>query len=266
MQTSMDLKQRIARQFSRAAADYDQAADVQWQVAKDALKMLKPSQGVVLDIGAGTGRVTQCLQPQHAKVIGLDLAEGMLQFARQRSASQHQAELNWIAGDAEQLPLADNSIQALFSSMALQWCESIPRVFNECFRVMDKSADGVLAIMSQGSFKQWQRCWTHSQGRAPINPFPSHDLLCSAATQAGFKVMAKQQEYVTFHTDVRQLIGSIKSIGANVKTHMTSNDCRPLTRQSLLELNRHYEAYRNEQGLLPLSYQISFLQLTKQPD
>ncbi|WP_416304937.1 methyltransferase domain-containing protein [Neptunicella sp. SCSIO 80796] len=256
---AINLKQRIARQFGRAAADYDHCADVQWHIAQDALQLLPASDGMVLDIGAGTGKVTRAMLPLHAKVIGLDLAEGMLKYAQQQARESNAHSLSWVAGDGEKLPFLDNSFEALFSSMALQWCGL--GVFSECYRVMKPAARGVVAIMSQGSFQQWQQCWQQIDSRQHINQFPSHVSLQQAAERAGFAVKASQREYMTYHPDVRQLLGSIKSIGANVVTE-TANAV-PLTRRSLAELNRQYEQYRNEQGLLPLGYRISFLQLHK---
>ena len=106
-------KQHVAAAFSRAASTYDSVADFQRAVGTRLLSLLsEPSQTAVqhwLDMGCGTGYFCQQLQQRwpHAQGIGLDLAEGMLSFARNRCP-----ELDYICADAEQLPLPDNYVVA----------------------------------------------------------------------------------------------------------------------------------------------------------
>jgi phosphatidylethanolamine/phosphatidyl-N-methylethanolamine N-methyltransferase len=60
----------------------------------------------VLDVGVGTG-LGLPFYPAHAKVVGIDLSEGMLRKARQRVQDQN---LNWVnltLGNALELPFPD---------------------------------------------------------------------------------------------------------------------------------------------------------------
>ena len=63
--------------------------------------------------------------------VGLDIAEGMLRHARAASAAPH-----WVCADAEQLPLAADSVDLVFSSLALQWCETPGQALREIARVL----------------------------------------------------------------------------------------------------------------------------------
>ncbi|MDN4503284.1 malonyl-ACP O-methyltransferase BioC [Alteromonadaceae bacterium BrNp21-10] len=255
------IKQRIADQFSKAATNYDENASLQWQIAQEALALFgNEYQGnITLDIGAGTGTVTQQLTVFSKQVLAVDLALGMLQFAQQQNGNIH-----WIGGDAESLPLTDNSIDGVFSSMALQWCASMPRVFAELRRVLKPQGRAVIAIMTKGSYHEWHSCWHQSESRAHINPFLEHNELQQMALDAGFNVEAKQCQYVSQHNNVRSLLGSIKAIGANVVVGNANH--QPLSRASLRILEQRYETLRNAQGLLPLTYQISFLTLVSKPN
>jgi malonyl-CoA O-methyltransferase len=79
-------KKQIAHSFSRAAATYDSVANLQRRVGDVLLQKLTPNPAaqVVLDLGCGTGYFTPQLQSKfpQALVVGVDIAEGMLQFAK----------------------------------------------------------------------------------------------------------------------------------------------------------------------------------------
>ena len=123
---SLSLKQRIAKQFSKAATDYDLAAEVQAEIAFDNLMMMPEGLINTLDIGCGTGRVTRQLLSKSANVWAVDIAQGMLQHAQQNIPEA----IHWITADAEQLPFQNDSFDGVYSSMALQWCEDFNQVFS----------------------------------------------------------------------------------------------------------------------------------------
>src|SRR5256885_6268575 len=78
---------RLRASFDRASTGYESAAGLQARVAAELLERLGVfafDPRVVLDLGAGTGRVTRELKRRYrrALVIALDLAPGMLREAR----------------------------------------------------------------------------------------------------------------------------------------------------------------------------------------
>ena len=72
------------------------------------------SPAVVLDLGCGTGYFQPELRSRYpgASCIGLDLAPGMVEYARAHAAGG----AHWLVGDAESLPLAADSVDLVFSS------------------------------------------------------------------------------------------------------------------------------------------------------
>lgn len=251
------LKQRIARQFGRAAEQYNQAAEVQLPIANDALKLLQPGGKNLLDIGCGTGRITRKLTEYAQQVWAVDLAEGMCQFARQ----QTDKPVNWLVGDAEALPLADKSMDAVFSSMALQWCEPVSSALEQIHRVLKPGGHAVLALLSEGALSELNQCWSKVDQQRHVNVYDSHDALLDQARNLGFNVEGMQKNYLTYHQDTRQLLGSIKAIGANVVTENANH--APMSKTMLKQLTAEYETLRKANGQLPLSYNVSFLRLSK---
>ena len=93
-------KQAIAAAFGRAAAHYEQHADLQRQSADALLAMLPQRKYTrVLDAGCGPGWMSRRWRERHAQVTALDLSPPMLVQARQKDAADH-----YLAGDIESLP------------------------------------------------------------------------------------------------------------------------------------------------------------------
>ncbi|MBL8460717.1 MAG: methyltransferase domain-containing protein, partial [Zoogloea sp.] len=113
-------KRAVRAAFDKAADAYDAVAAVQ-RSACDRLLALVSAQALqprrIVDAGCGTGYALAGLHRRFpdANLIALDFAPAMLR--------RHAPGLALpLCADLERLPLADASIDALWSSYALQWC------------------------------------------------------------------------------------------------------------------------------------------------
>jgi malonyl-CoA O-methyltransferase len=266
-------KTRIAQQFSRAANTYNSAADVQLDIALDALSFVPAHYSAHyksgLDIGCGTGRISQQLAARGEKLIAMDLAFGMLAYAKQDGFVGDES-ISWVQGDADCLPMADDSVDMVFSSMVLQWSHNQQKVMSEIARVMAFDSNALLAIMCEGSFSQLNDSWHSIDSQRHVNNFASAQTWYNAAKLEGLQVTMHEKQYVTWHKNVRQLMSSIKSIGANVL--LTTQDITEQSKcQSKNTFNRHtlqlletiYQHKYAENLQLPLTYQVCFLQCSK---
>ena len=98
---------------------------------------------VVLDLGSGAGRdvflAAQETGPQ-GKVIGLDMTPEMLDLARKNAAQFTRktslSNVEFVEGEIENIPLADESIDVVISNCVINLSPDKPRVFREVFRVL----------------------------------------------------------------------------------------------------------------------------------
>lgn len=123
----------IATQFSNAARTYDKAAYLEQEVGKRLLERLDTlnfAPKTILDLGCGTGHFISDLQSKFAEsyIIGLDFAEGMLNYANKRAACI-QANVNYI-------PLADNSVDFIFCNCCIPHIKDPRLLFEEARRVL----------------------------------------------------------------------------------------------------------------------------------
>jgi len=126
----------VAAMFDRVAARYDLANDVlslgadrAWRT--DVVDAVAPQPGeVVLDLAAGTGTSSQPFAVAGATVVPTDLSLGMLQVGKRRLPW-----LDFVAGDALQLPYADASFDAVTVSFGLRNVEDPAATLGELNRV-----------------------------------------------------------------------------------------------------------------------------------
>ncbi len=262
MNAALLNKHRIADSFSRAALTYDAAAELQRQIGHCLLERLSPgSADTVLDLGSGTGYFTPLLRQRFAssQLLSLDVAEGMLAYAQRHRPDPDAA---WVCGDAEALPLASGVVDLIFSSLAIQWCEQPGRLFAEIERVLRPGGRFVVATLGPETLHELRSAWAAVDGDMHVNRFvPQAALL--AALPAGLQVRDFQVENrVLRYPHVRQLTSELKSIGAH---NMNQGQPAGLTGKARVQaFRRAYERYRDENGLLPATYQVFYLELQKE--
>lgn len=124
----------------------------------------------VLDIGSGAGTDVFCaarLVGPKGKAIGLDMTGAMLAKLRRNIAIGNIANAQSIEGNAEEIPLADGSVDAATSNGVLNLVPDKARAFAEIFRVLRPGgkvqiADIVLSTLpgenSRTNPKLWAEC------------------------------------------------------------------------------------------------------------
>ena len=104
----------MAETYERRRPTYP-AALVEWLFERLGLR---PGTTIV-DLGAGTGKLTRDLVPSGARVVAV---EPLAQMRAQLEAVVPDAEV--LAGTAEQLPLPDGSVDAVVAASAFHWFET----------------------------------------------------------------------------------------------------------------------------------------------
>ncbi len=120
MTTIIDLKQ--IHRATWAAGDYPAIAEhIDETPPRDLLDRLtiEPGQDV-LDVATGTGNVALRAAAAGANVVGLDLTPELFVAARRRAA-EYAVAVEWIEGDAEDLPFADASFDHVLSTFGVQF-------------------------------------------------------------------------------------------------------------------------------------------------
>ncbi|MEV3950611.1 methyltransferase domain-containing protein [Streptomyces halstedii] len=139
MADDLDLRHQLASSFGAAATAYAEyrpgypATALEWALAPVA----KQKQLHVLDLGAGTGKLTEALVKAGIQVTAVEPDQAMLSELRRRlpDVAAH-------VGVAEEIPLPDGTVDAVLAGQALHWFEP-ERALPEIARVLRPG--GVLA-------------------------------------------------------------------------------------------------------------------------
>jgi len=103
-----------------------------------ALIELKPGE-TVLDLGSGGG-IDVLLSAKRVgptgKAYGLDMTDDMLALARDNQRQAGATNVEFLKGQIEEIPLADNSVDVVISNCVINLSADKSRVLREAFRVL----------------------------------------------------------------------------------------------------------------------------------
>lgn len=132
------VHETAARGFAAAAEGYERTRpDYPAEALDRLIQELEVTQAAtVLDLGAGTGKLTRMLMPTRARVVALEPVEAMW-----RTFGQVLPEVEVVAGTAEALPFHEASFDAVVVAQAFHWfrgeeaLEGIARVLKPAGRL-----------------------------------------------------------------------------------------------------------------------------------
>lgn len=264
-------KARVRASFNRAADSYDAAAVLQKTVREEMLSRLdlvKISPKIILDMGCGTGHASLSLAKKFYKsrVLSLDIAMGMLKKARSTSFLQKVKVLlgidqQYLCADIEHLPIADNSIDLIWSNLAVQWCNELDLVFSEAQRVLQPEGLLMFSTFGPDTLKEL-RSASHIDGKhISVSRFIDMHDIGDALVRAGFSSPVLDVErYTLTYNDVMGVMRDLKAIGAH---NATDGRLRGLQGKSFLRsLSDNYEKFRQgdklQGGKLPATFEVIY--------
>lgn len=134
----MDQKAQVQRVFTESAHSFTTLkanADRASHEAMIRLSKVQPSDRV-LEVACGPGFVALLFAERAREVVGLDLTEALLQQARQRQRERGLHNLQFVQGDAEQLPFPDGTFTIVACHKAFHHFSNPQKVLREIHRVL----------------------------------------------------------------------------------------------------------------------------------
>jgi demethylmenaquinone methyltransferase/2-methoxy-6-polyprenyl-1,4-benzoquinol methylase len=203
----------VSRMFDGVANRYDFLNDLlslgrtkAWR--RVVTSIIGPKPGIkILDIAAGTGASTRPLVDAGADVIAVDFSAGMINVGKKRNK-----DINFVQGDALNLPFEDNSFDVTTISFGLRNTSNINLALKDALRVTKAGGRIVIAEFSHPSNFLFRKIYLNYLMKAlPIisrkiskNPeayvylaesiraWPNQEGLASKMRDAGWKSVAWQ--------------------------------------------------------------------------
>jgi malonyl-CoA O-methyltransferase len=266
-------KRKVAKGFDKAASVYTTLAEVQQRIADCGLSKLENANiqkvECLLDIGCGTAASFQRLGALASHVIGVDISANMLSNALFETAKCSGLDSRFSAanGDAESLPIQSSSIDVLYSSMALQWCESPQKVLYEVHRVLKQNGKALLCILTGESFNDLHKAWQQMNMPSRVNQFHSKDEWLDASAELNIErstvVTSTHESFVSKHGTVIDMLSSIKRIGANTRCTDAASASAYISKKEIKSLQNYMKHQYGQQNAFPLCYEVLFLEIEK---
>lgn len=188
---------------AEAAGRYDRARrlpDETKALWLDAIKSALSGQSVekILDLGCGTGRFTAALgETFQCPVIGVEPSAAMLEIA----IARHEPQVEWKQGEAETLPLADETVDMVFMSQVFHHLVEPERALREINRVLRPA--GFLAVRNGTREHNLELAWLNFFPEAleiEDRRTPSEQELKETVCAQGFTLLS--------HSIIHQLFAS----------------------------------------------------------
>ncbi len=165
-----------------------------WNLAQGLLELLHPVKGErILDLGCGTGQLTNEIAQSGAEVLGLDASPEMIGQARQNYPG-----LRFVLQDAGDMQY-EGEFDAIFSNAALHWMLDAPRVAAAMARALKRGGRLVAEMGGKGNIGQIEAALHQvlpkfHAGNLPASKtyFPSIGEYATILENAGLEVRTAQ--------------------------------------------------------------------------
>ncbi|MEA5470326.1 methyltransferase domain-containing protein [Spirulina sp. 06S082] len=170
---------------------YDKEHDFVAQYGTDVVELLAPKRGeIILDLGCGTGYLTEAIAETGAEVLGIDSAQSMI-----TEAEKNYPKLNFKVIDGEKLPF-NEQFDAVFSNAALHWMKNAEAVVTGIWRSLKPQGRFVAEFGGKGNVETIVKAIdlalekTEYADNITLNPwyFPSIGEYAGLLEKQGFEV------------------------------------------------------------------------------
>lgn len=204
-------KDTIAKNFSKAAKNYEQYAILQKIVAQNLAKQvhaeIRPN-SQILDLGCGTGFLADFIlkfsSASSSNITRLDISEEML---RQNKTGRK------ILADIEDFSLkGDKKFDFIVSSLAFQWLNNPIKTILRYQKLLSQNGVFACSFLGFKTFYELEDVLQESNIKLNLNNFTAIDDLFQNLEANKFFIDSKM--VVLQYNDVFDLLNSIKKIGA----------------------------------------------------
>lgn len=151
-----DAEQRQRARAVWSAGDFDAIAERIWTVGDDLVSRVGVNEDdEVLDVACGTGNATIPAALAGATATGVDITPELFEDGRRRAAEAG-VEIEWVEGDAEELPFGDESFDVVLSTFGCMFAPDHQAAASEIARVLRPGGRaGIAAWRPEGAIGQF---------------------------------------------------------------------------------------------------------------
>ena len=147
-----EKKKLVTRLFNDIARRYDFlnhffsfVVDYYWR--NRLIKAINPQKDYsMLDVATGTGDVAFKLAPKSQHVKGIDIASNMIDLANKKKDKKNFSNVDFLVGDAENLPFEDNSFDVITIAYGYRNISNQEKALKEFNRILKSNGLSLIHI------------------------------------------------------------------------------------------------------------------------
>lgn len=204
------MKDKIRRNFNRAAKTYDQHCVVQNAICQRSVQLLFEHQTHfhnIADFACGTGESTRSLthSVNFKKCYAVDLAERLLSTAKNKLANI--SNIDWILGDFEH-QIHMQSLDLIFCNMGLHWTSDFSATIHLWQQYLNRNGLLLFSIPMVENFPEIKKSCKPK--------FLSHKQVIKALLENHWQLISSEIRFfeVRFNSQIEAL-KSLKAMGTN---------------------------------------------------
>lgn len=262
------VRELFARPDRIAASDFLRREIAERMHERLSLVKIVPKQ--VLDAGCGAGADLALLQKTYpaAQILGLDGAGAMAREAKgpmSQGGALNQlltrlmpakAGVDVLCGDYGNLPLGPNSLDLLWSNLALHWHPLPDRVFAEWRRVLRVEGLLMFSCFGPDTFHEVRSAFSALDAHPHTLPFVDMHDFGDQLVEVGFSTPVMDMERITVTYDTPQaLLLDVQALGGNP---LESRRRGLIGRAAWRRVLDAFEAQRRPDGKLGLTFEVIY--------
>jgi malonyl-CoA O-methyltransferase len=165
-------------------------------------------------------------------------------------------KVKFINAEAEKLPLANNSVEMVYSNLTVQWVNDLDLALREFNRVLKPGGMLLFSTFGPDTLKELRDSWRAIDQYSHVNQFiDMHDIGDAMMRARLAEPVMDVENFTLTYNDVMTLMRDLKAIGAH---NVTSARAKGLMGKThFKQFQQRYEKYRQD-GVLPTTYEVVY--------
>ena len=252
-------KLKIAQSYGQPALSYHAQASLQQDCAAKLLALLELWEvppGVILEVGCGTGFLTQglCDRFPHHPLQVTDLSADMLHFCQTHlQIAPDRAPVSFQQMDGEMLE-ENERYGLIVANFVIQWFKQPVESLLGWLERLKPSGILCLAFPTCDSFPEWRQVCESLQIPFTANLLPNPQTLIEALSKFSQDVYLQEEMFYTTHRNASDFFRGLKSIGAGINI-----SGQKLSSPKMKNLIQYWDNCIEKDGVLQVHHHIAFL-------
>jgi malonyl-CoA O-methyltransferase len=162
----------------------------------------------------------------------------------------------FICADMEAIPLAENSVDMVWSNLSLQWCNDLDQVFTQIAKTLTHNGLFIFSTFGPSTLHELRMSLASFSQYSHVNQFIDMHDIGDALIRCGFSDPVLDVDvYTLTYSTFKEIMYDLKHIGAR---NALQGRAKGMTGKGFLyQLEKLYEVYRADEKL-PASYEVVY--------